>query len=255
VTAQTLLDSEVKAKTNKVSETDAQTFYNENKDRISGEFEQVKNQVVQYLQAREDNRALAQFAERLRRGATIQTFLTAPEPPTYNIATDDQPTKGNASATVTIVEFTDFQCPSCAQLHPVLEKLADEYADRVKFVIRDFPLAQHKQALKAAEAAEAAREQGKYWEYVALLFRNQKALETDKLKEYASQLSLDRVKFDQALDTGRFADKVQRDLQDGNKLGVNSTPTVFINGRSISDRSYEATKKMIDAALRNSTKK
>ena len=254
-TVQVLLDSEMKAKTNKVSETEAQAFYDQNKNRISGEFGQVKNQIVQYLQAKEEEKATARFAEQLRRGALIQTFLAAPEPPTYSIATDDQPTKGNLSAAVTIVEFTDFQCPSCAQAHPVFEKLADEYADRVKFVVRDFPLAQHEQAFKAAEAAEAAREQGKYWEYIALLFSNQKALETNKLKEYAGRLNLDQAKFDQALDTGRFADKVRRDLQDGNKLGVDATPTVFINGRPVKDRSYEAMKRVIDAALKPGAKR
>jgi protein-disulfide isomerase len=85
--------------------------------------------------------------------------------------------------------------------------------------VRDFPLSQHKEAFKAAEAAEAAREQGKYWEYSALLFKNQKALSVPKLKEYASQLGIDRTKFDAALDSGKFAEKIERDLQTENVLG------------------------------------
>jgi len=119
----------------------------------------------------------------------------------------------------------------------------------VKLVARSYPLDQHKHAFKAAEAAEAAREQGKYWEYVAVLFKNQTALEIDKLKEYAGQLGLDRKKFDAALDSGKFADAVKRDLAEGDKIGVDSTPTVFINGKRALDKSREVLKSAIEAAL------
>ncbi|HEV2706221.1 MAG TPA: thioredoxin domain-containing protein [Pyrinomonadaceae bacterium] len=250
VTTRALLETEVTSKVPVVSEAQAQKFFDENKDRINGDFAQTKYQIIQYLQERENQQANAAFATRLRSTAQVQTFLTPPEPPVYTISTDDQPSKGNPSAKVTIVEFTDFQCPSCAQAQPVLERIANEYADRVHFVVRDFPLSQHAQAMKAAEAAEAAREQGKYWEYVAILFRNQSALQVDKLKEYATQLGLDRAKFDAALDSGRFTDKVHRDMLEGQRVGVNGTPTIFINGRRVSDRSYEGLKAIVEAALR-----
>src|SRR6185436_7214519 len=100
----------------------------------------------------------------------------------------------NPNAKVTLVEFTDFQCPNCAIQQPILERLISEYGSRVRFVVRDFPLTQHENAVKAAEAAECAREQGKYWEYVALLFNNQKSLQVDKLKAYAIELRLDQAK-------------------------------------------------------------
>jgi protein-disulfide isomerase len=254
VTTRALLDTEVTSKMPTVTEADAQKFYDENKDRISGDFAQTKNQIIQYLQGQENQKLTSALAARLRSTAQIQTFLTPPVPPTFTIATDDQPMKGNPKATVSIVEFTDFQCPSCAQTQPIIDRLANEYGDRVKLVVRDFPLSQHKNAAKAAEAAEAAREQGKYWEYAALLFRNQSALEVDKMKEYASQLGLDRAKFDAALDSGRFVEQVRRDMLDGERLGVNSTPTIFINGRRISDRSYEAMKAVIEEALKASAK-
>jgi protein-disulfide isomerase len=116
--------------------------------------------------------------------------------------------------------------------------------------VRDFPLTQHENAFKAAEAAEAARAQGKYWEYAHLLFTNQKALEVPKLKEYATQVGLDRQKFDALLDSGQLADKVQADSVEGTRIGVNATPTLFINGRPLQERSYEALKNAIDAALK-----
>jgi len=250
VTTRALLDTEVSAKVPRVTDAQAQAFYDQNKDRISGEFAQVKPQIIQYMQESKEDEATLAFAEQLRRAATIQTNLTAPESPVFTITTDDQPTKGSANASVTIVEFTDFECPSCARQHPVLDRIVSEFGDRVRLVVRDFPLSQHANARKAAEAAEAAREQGKYWEYASVLFRNQSALGVDKLKQYATDLGLDRARFDASLDSAKFADQVQRDMVDGRKLSINGTPTLYINGKRVSDNSYESLKVAIEAALK-----
>jgi protein-disulfide isomerase len=250
ITTRALLDVEVSAKVSRVTEAQAQAFYEQNKERISGEFAQSKSQIIQYIEESREREAILAFAEQLRRASVIQINLTAPESPVFQISTDDQPTKGNPNASVTIVEFTDFQCLSCAQQHPVLERIVSEFGDRVRLVVRDFPLSQHANAPKAAEAAEAAREQGKYWEYVMVLFRNQSALEVDKLRKYASELGLDRARFDASLDSGKFAEKVQRDVLDGRRLGVNGTPTFYVNGKRVSDRSYESLKATIEAALK-----
>ena len=248
ITANALLEAEVKPK--QITEEEARAFHTENKERVSGEFNATKDSILRYLQQIEVRRAERVFVEKLRAAASIQTFLVAPEPPVFSITTADQPSKGNAAAAVTIIAFTDYQCPACAETHQTLERLVKEYGNRVRLVARDFPLVQHTQAFKAAEAAEAAREQGKYWEYVEVLLRNQSALEVAKLKDYASELNLDRGRFDQALATGKFADTVQRDIQDGLKLGVDSTPTLFINGRRVADKSYPALKAIIDTALK-----
>nr|MDQ5835853.1 DsbA family protein [Acidobacteriota bacterium] len=194
-------------------------------------------------------------AAELRRSAQIQMLLTAPEPPTYAIATDDQPTRGNQAATVTVVEFTDYQCPSCAQAQPMVESLIREYGDRVRLVVRDFPLERHPDAFRAAQAAEAARAQGKYWEYTALLMQHQSALDAAHLKEYATRLGLDRQKFDAALDSGQYAAQVQRDVDDGDQIGVGGTPTFFVNGRRLAENTYEALKTATEAALRAAVKK
>ena len=249
LTTNALLDAEVASKVPAVTDADAQKFYDENKARIDGEFAQLKEQIVQYLREVETRKATVALAERLRAAAQVQTFLAPPAPPVYRIATDDQPTKGGEKALVTLVEFTDFQCPSCAKTQPALERITAEYGDRVRLVVRDYPLTQHKDAQKAAEAAEAAREQGKYWEYAALLFQNQSALQTDKLKEYATRVGLDRAKFDAALDSGKFSESVHRDLHDGDRVGVMGTPTVFLNGRRVADTSYEGLKAAVESAL------
>ncbi|MCA1579253.1 MAG: thioredoxin domain-containing protein [Acidobacteria bacterium] len=255
VTMRSLLDTEVTAKVPGVSEAEAQTFFDQNKDRISGDFAQTKAQIIQYLQERKESDATRAYAAQLRRAATVQTNLTAPESPSFEIATDDQPVKGTANASITIVAFTDFECPSCARQHPVLERIVSEFGDRVRLVVRDFPLTQHANARKAAEAAEAAREQGKYWEYAGVLFRNQSALGIDKLRQYATDLGLDRARFDASLDSGKFAEKVQRDVIEGRKLGVNGTPTIYINGRRVSDHSYENVKSVIEATLKQPTQR
>jgi protein-disulfide isomerase len=250
LTSRALLETEVVAKLPAITEADAQKFHDENKDRINGDFAQTKEQIIEYLREVSERKAQTDFAARLRAGAQVRTFLAAPVAPVYKIATDGQPSKGNPAAAVTVVEFTDFQCPSCAATYPLIERIAAEYGDRVRVVVRDYPLSQHANAQKAAEAAEAAREQGKYWEYVALLYQNQSALTADKLKEYASRVGLDRAKFDAALDSGQFADNVRRDVHDGERAGVNGTPTLFVNGVRVERATYEALKAAIDTALK-----
>ncbi|HEU4391823.1 MAG TPA: thioredoxin domain-containing protein, partial [Blastocatellia bacterium] len=171
------------------------------------------------------------------------------------IATDDQPARGEASAPVTLIEFTDYECPTCAKTHPIIEELVKEYAGSVRWVVRDFPLQTHAYAFKAAEAAEAARDQGRYWEYIAILFQDQTALSPEKLKAHAARLGLDRARFDEALDAGKLADRIQRDLQDGIRVGIISTPTVFVNGRRVTEKTRESLKAAIDNALKDVAKK
>ena len=255
ITPQELFTQEVIPHIKLVTDADARKFYEENKARVKAPYEQLAQQIMDYLKEQEYQNAAGAYADKLRKGAVIQVYLKEPEPPVVSIALDDQPMKGNPNAPVTIVEFTDFQCPMCGKTQPILDEVAKEYGDKVKVVARDFPLDMHPFAQKAAEAAEAAREQGKYWEYTAILFKNQEALGVPKLKEYASLVGIDRAKFDEALDTGKFTDKVRRDLREGEKLGINSTPTIFVNGKRIRDKSREGLKAAIDAALKTTGSK
>ena len=135
-------------------------------------------------------------------------------------------------------------------MHPALERLVKENAGKVRLVARDFPLSQHAEAFKAAEAAEAAREQGKYWEYVQVLLQNQSSLGVDKLKSFAGELGLDRARFDAALDSGKFIEMVQDDVEEGIKLGLKGTPSIFVNGRRVTAKNYEELRASIEAALK-----
>ena len=188
------------------------------------------------------------MSARLRKSADVRWLITEPPAPVQNVSVDDDPTRGDANAAVTIVEFTDFQCPACAAMHPVLEEVLKSYGNKVRFVVRDFPLSQHEYARKAAEAANAANAQGKYFEYIALLFKNQKALDVPSLKKYASELGLNRARFDAALDRGTYAAEVNKDIEDGEIYGVGSTPTIFINGIQLRTLSAEGLREAIDRA-------
>lgn len=248
ITTNALLDAEVKP--TPITDEQVKTFYDQNKERVSGDFASSKDAIKQYLEQIVVRQAEREFVEKLRAAATIQVFLVAPESPVFSVSTTDQPSLGNDNAPVTIVAFTDYQCPSCAAMHPELERLVKELGDQVRLVTRDFPLNQHPDAFKAAEAAEAAREQGKYWEYIHLLMSNQSTLSVDKLKAFAGELALDQTRFDSALDSGKFAESIQRDLEDGMKLGISGTPTIFVNGRRVSARGYDELKATVEQALK-----
>ncbi len=157
---------------------------------------------------------------------------------------------GSADAKVRIVEFSDFQCPACGYAHPIVEKVLAEYGDKMKFTYRHFPLANiHTFAQKAAEASECAAEQGKFWEMYDKLFLNQENLKQDDLKTYAAELGLDTAQFNSCIASGKTAARVAADQSFGLSIGVNSTPTFYINGEKFGNMSYEQWKAVIDARL------
>jgi len=164
--------------------------------------------------------------------------------------------KGNENAPVTIVEFADFQCPSCARMHPILQKLFAENDGKVQLIYRHFPLPQHLNAIDAINAAEAANGQGKFWEMHATLYEKQAEWsESSRAEElfinYAKTLGLDTNTFTKDFGSKAYEQIIQTDSSDGIKLGVNSTPTIFVNNTKVAvgDYNYEGLKKMIDKAL------
>lgn len=246
-----IIRAEVSDKVRTPTEADVAKFYSENRARINGELNNVRNQIAIYLREQDQRRLEGELSDRLRKNANVRWLISEPAQPVQNVSVDDDPSRGNANAPVTVVEFTDFQCPACAAMHPVLEEVLQSYGDKVRFVVRDFPLSQHENALKAAEAANAAHEQGKFFEYIALLFQRQKALDVPSLKKYASELGLNRARFDAALDRGVYAAEVQRDIEDGEVYGVSSTPTIFINGVQLQVLSADGLREAIDRATKS----
>lgn len=141
--------------------------------------------------------------------------------------------RGAESPKVTLTEFSDFQCPACKNLSPVLKDLIENYPGEVKLYFRHFPIPGHSESQKAAEAAEAAGEQGKFWEMHDKIYENQENIEADDLKRFATELGLDMDRFNSVLDSSEFRQKVLGDRDEGLKLGVNATPTLFLNERKL----------------------
>lgn len=166
-------------------------------------------------------------------------------------------TKGAKDAKVSIVEYSDFQCPACGAYHPVVEKIVAEYKEKVSFTYRHFPLDQHKNANPTAYAAEAAGKQGKFWEMYSLIFENQRdwsdvgAPQMDEiLTGYAQNLKLDLELFQKDMRSRETKERVKRDLDVGIRSGVNSTPTFYVNGKKIKNpRGYEEFKTLIEQEL------
>jgi protein-disulfide isomerase len=243
-----IIRTEITEKTRQPTEAEITKFYEENKTRINSDLEKVRFQISSYLQDRDRERLENELAVRLRKSADIRWLINEPVQPVQAVSTDDDPARGDVNAPVTIVEFTDFQCPSCAAMHPVLEEVLKSYGNKVRLVVRDYPLSQHENALKAAEAANAANAQGKFFEYAALLYTRQKALDVPSLKKYASEIGLNRQKFDAALDGGSYAAEIKHDIEDGEIYGVSSTPTIFVNGVMLRVLSAQGLRDAIDKA-------
>ncbi len=244
-----IVRKEISEKIQAPTEAEIAKFYADNKARIPDELAAVSNQIGSYLQEQERERLERELSNRLRAGADIRLLISAPALPLQSISADDDPVRGNATAAVTIVEFTDFQCPACAAMQPILEEVMKTYGGRVKLVVRDFPLAMHANARKAAEAANAANAQGKFFEYTDLLFKRQNALDVPSLKKYASELGLNRAQFDAALDGGKYAAEVRHDIDDGELYGIDSTPAIFVNGIAVTEMSSDALRAAIEREL------
>jgi protein-disulfide isomerase len=168
-----------------------------------------------------------------------------------NVATTDDPYAGDPNAKVVVVEFSDFQCPYCSQEFPTVRELINVYKNKIKFIYRDFPVSdKHPNAQKAAEAADCAFAQGKFWEMHDKLFINQSDLSNAALKRYAGEIGLDAAQFNSCLDSGTYASEVQKDFNDGYAAGVQGTPTFFINDRKFEGVvSLDTFKQIIDQLL------
>lgn len=188
--------------------------------------------------------------DRLAKKYNTKIFLPEPPPIVQDISTDDDPSEGPANARVTIVMFSDFQCPSCSAAHPVLDRVMADYPGKIRFVVRDFPLESiHENAFSAAMAANAAAKQGKFFEYIDLLYGDQENLGSETYLRFAEKLGLNQKKFELDLKNKAAADEIRKDIADGEKYGVDGTPTIFINGIKVRHATPDALRKAIDAAL------
>lgn len=231
VSVDDLLRSEVTEKTAAVTEAEVDAWYTQNQVRIRQPKEQVAEQIRSFLSQQRQQTTRDEFLASLRERFDVVSHLA---PFRIALETEGAPTKGPESAPVTLVEFSDFQCPYCAQINPTLQELQQRYGEKLQVVFRQFPLRQiHPEAQKAAEAALCAEDQGKFWPMHDALFSNQQQLAEDNLRAKAEELGLDMKRFERCLDSDAKAEAVQKDLEAGERAGVAGTPAIYVNGRPV----------------------
>jgi len=248
LTRDQLLQQDVDSKVDEVSAKEVEDFYTANQARIRKPLDEVRAQLLNYLQQNKLTEARRAYLKGLRDKAQVKMYLT---PPLVEVSAEGAPIKGPANAPITIVEFSDFQCAYCKRVLTVLNEVLERYPDQVKLAFRDFPIQNiHPQAQKAAEAAHCAADQGKFWEYHDLLFEKQDAIPTGNFTEHAKALGLEPNSFQACLDSQKYKQKVEGNYADGVKAGVSGTPAFFINGRLVSGaQPLEAFKTVIDEEL------
>lgn len=242
------LKTELDDKAGEVTDAQIDAFYAENQARINQPLENIRPQIAQYLgqERREQLRGELVAALRVKHATRILLDVDRVE-----VAEGDgSPAKGPAGAPVTLIEFSDFECPFCSRVVPAVDQVVATYGDQVRVVFRQFPLNIHPRAPKAAEASLCAADQGKFWEMHDALFAAQRDLAIEQLKAKAAGLGLDAAQFDSCLDSGKHAAKVAADMADGQRAGVSGTPAIFVNGRFINGAvPFETLAKVIDDEL------
>lgn len=194
--------------------------------------DQLREPIRAYLQQQQRDGIVRTLVDEIKKaGAAVDIVMDAPRQKIAVESTD--PVLGPASAEVEIVEFSDFECPFCLSVTPTLRQLRTAFGDRLKLVYRDLPLNIHKNAFAAAEAAQCAREQGKFWEYHDKLFANQKAMQPADLKRHAVDLGLNESAFNACVDQRKMKTLVEQDMKAAQRYGVESTPAFFVNGRML----------------------
>jgi protein-disulfide isomerase len=245
VTVQELLERHVNAVIAKDPSDEALRVYFEGVDTTEP-FESVRDKIVDALRQRRIAKAKAAYMQSLRAQNPMTIMLAPPRAP---ISMKDVAVRGGEGTVVTLLEFADFQCPYCQQIQPTLSKIEEEFKGKVSFAYKDFPLPMHPDAQKAAEASHCAGAQGKYWDYHDVLFANRQ-LDPPALKTYARDLKLDTKAFETCLDSGQMSGVVGTQNSEAQALGVQGTPTFYVNGRYVSGNvTYERLKSVITEEL------
>ncbi|MFH1122777.1 MAG: thioredoxin domain-containing protein [Pseudomonadota bacterium] len=237
-----------------VSETEVNEYLERNFDRFRtwrGSPQELKTRIRASLHQKKVDQKLLDYVKSLYAEYDVAVYLKEPDYPYTRVKVEGDHFTGPAQAPVTVVEFSDYQCPACQKIHEVVQKVKEIYKDRVKWVFKDFPLTQHKEAAKAAEAARCAGDQGRFWEYQDLLFRAQGELAPERLREYAAGLKLDLKAFEQCLDEKKHEEQIKQNMAEAKRIGAERLPTFVIGGKLITGKvSLERFQELIDEELK-----
>jgi protein-disulfide isomerase len=251
ITVDALLEREVAAKVGEPSEASLKAVYDQTAagGRQLPPFPQVKGEIASFLKEQSAQEIRQRYVATLRAASKVESLLPPLLLPKVEFKADG-PARGAATAPVTIVEFSDYECPYCASAEGTVRQVLSSYGEKVRLVHQAFPLSIHPNAPKAAEAAFCAGEQGRYWEMHESLLARQEALGVDDLKGRARALRLDLPRFDACLDSGRMAASVEASKKLGEKIGVTSTPAFFVNGRPLTGaQPLDRFKELVDHEL------
>jgi protein-disulfide isomerase len=243
-----LFEQEISSQVTGVTDADISAWYQANPQRVQGaSLDQVRAPIRQLLTQERMAAARDAYLDKLKAKTPVRIML---EPPRASVKAGNSPAKGPANAPIEVIEFADFECPYCLAAAPTVKRVLDTYGDRIRFVFRNFPLQTHPRARPAAEAAQCANEQGKFWPYHDRLFEDPKKLGDPDLKQTAVDLGLDAAKFNACFDSHKYQSVVDSDAQAGSEAGVSGTPAFFINGRLLTGaQPFENFKRVIDEEL------
>ena len=245
LTVEQLLDKQVRSTLPKDPSEESLHVYYEGVDSKEP-YAALREKILNRIRQLRFDRAKAAYMQTLKAKSNVVVSLP---PPRAEIALTNTPVLGDKNAPVLLIEYADYECPYCQQVAPALRKLENEYKGRVAFAFKDTPLPMHPHAQKAAEAARCAGAQGKYWDFYHELFASKK-LDLPDLKSDAQKLKLDQTAFDKCLDSGSQAAAVKTQSDEASELGLQGTPSFFVNGRFMSGAaSYEQLKDAIEQEL------
>ncbi|MBI5503708.1 MAG: thioredoxin domain-containing protein [Deltaproteobacteria bacterium] len=246
-TTQALQQELMTAPVDEPTQEQIQKVFDDNKASLSGQtLDQVKDRIVDYLKGQQRAAKAQTLLAELRKKYPTVVKLS---PPVVEVSDAGREARGPATAAVTIVAFSDYECPFCKRAETTVEEVVSTYGDKIRYVHRDYPLPFHKHARGAAESARCAGDQGKFWEMNNALFKAED-LSPEKIGELATTLGLDKTAFDACVSSGKFKTMIDEDMAAGGEAGVNGTPAFFINGRMLSGaQPFERFKTLIDAEL------
>jgi protein-disulfide isomerase len=248
VTVEQLRSTEIEAKIQQPTDDDARQLFEQNKAQLgNAAFDDLKPRIVAYLVNQRSAARQTEFLDELKKKYETKISL---EPPKIDVDTAGRASRGgDASAPVTIIAFSDYECPFCKRAENTVAQVMSTYGNQVRYVHRDFPLPFHAHAHEAAQAARCVGDQGKFWEYHDKVFQAQD-LSRDNLKKLATEVGADPQKLDQCISSGTHEDEIQADIAAGSDVGVSGTPAFFINGRMLSGaQPFERFKEIIDGEI------
>lgn len=245
--------NEVIAKNIKVSDKEIMKFAEERKIPKANLNDELKSRIEDFLKKEKTQGAIDQWLAMKTKESPVEVYIDEPNRPVKNVEVGDAPFMGGADAKVTIVEFSDFQCPFCKKGADLMNDLKKAYGNKIKVAFKNFPLPFHNHAKKAAEAAMCAEsmKKGSFWKMHDKMFADQTGLAMDGLVAKAKSIGLSEEEFKSCLTSGKFSAAVQKDIAQGKSVGVKSTPTFFVNGQLVNGaQPMEVFKKIIDEELK-----